>query len=105
MTAYRVAGRRSRVTGANSVRKFMRYCPRDLRPATGRLRRVERFVDEHDRDIADDRVDAVAFHALQSLLDDRLLAAELLAVFVAHRRAPSVRQRDELHLFLAERAR
>ena len=52
----------------------------------------ERFVDEHHRDVADDRVDAVALHALQALLDDQLFAAQLVAELVAHRGPPRLGQ-------------
>src|ERR1051326_7716371 len=75
----------------------------------GRRRSHSRFLEglvhEHHRDVAHDRVDAVALDALQALLDDRLLAAELLAELVAHGGAPRGAQRDHAHLFLAERAR
>src|SRR5436305_5971641 len=66
---------------------------------------LECLVHQHHRDVAHDRVDAVALDALQPLLDDRLLAAELLAELVAQGGAPPGRQRHRPHLFLAERAR
>src|SRR5439155_3089016 len=50
----------------------------------------------------DNRIDAVTLHALQPLLHHRLLAAELVAEFVAHRRPPPLRKRDRLDLFLAQ---
>src|SRR5258706_10548687 len=49
------------------------------------LRLVERFVHQHHRNVADDGGDAVAFHALQPLLDDPLLASEFLPELVADR--------------------
>src|SRR5712691_12347886 len=63
------------------------------------------FFHEHDRDVADDRVDAMALHALQALLDHRLLAAKLVAELVAHRGPPFFGQRHRLHFLFAERAR
>ena len=81
----------------------------ETRSASGRsernLRFIKRFINEHHGDVADDRVDAPAFDALQSLLDDRLLAAELVAEFVADGGAPGIRERNELDLFLADRTR
>src|SRR6185369_17672789 len=86
-------------------REFFRKAEarRDRHVTASRL--VESFFDQHDRNVADDRIDAVALHALQPLLDDRLLTAELLAVFVAHERPPGLGERHELHLLLAQRAR
>src|SRR5262245_4345361 len=59
---------------------------------------------QHDGDVAHDRIHAAALDALQSLLDDGLFAAELVAELVAHDRALRVRKGNELHLFLADRA-
>src|SRR5437868_9911191 len=70
-----------------------------------RSRFLESFFDEHDRDVADNRIDAMALHAAKPLLNDGLLAAELVAELIAHGGALTVRQRDLLHLFLVERAR
>src|SRR5438445_6200939 len=53
-----------------------------------RSRFLEGFFDEHDRNVAHDGIDAVALDALESLLHHRLLAAELVAELVAHRRPP-----------------
>src|SRR5206468_430533 len=66
---------------------------------------LERLIHEHHRDVAHDRVDPVALDALQALLDDRLLAAELLAELVAHGGAALRGERHHAHLFLAERTR
>ena len=65
---------------------------------------LERFVDEHHRDIAHDRVDAAALDAPQTVFDHRLLAAELIAELVAHRGAPALRERHSLHFLLADGA-
>jgi hypothetical protein len=64
----------------------------------------ERFVDEHDRDIANDGIDAVTLHALQPFFDDELLAAHFVAELVAHDDAPRLRKWHRPHLFLAYRA-
>src|SRR5438128_1632013 len=45
----------------------------------------------------------MTLHALQTLFDDRLFAAELVAEFVSHGRATALRQRNRLDLFLVER--
>src|SRR5687768_5699002 len=56
----------------------------------------EGLVHEHHGDVADDRVDAMALHALESLFDDRLLAAELVAELLQHGGAARVREGHEL---------
>jgi hypothetical protein len=65
---------------------------------------VERFLDQHHRDVAHDRVEAPAARAAKTVLDDRLLVAELVAVAVGDLAPPLVRERHELDLFLADRA-
>ena len=62
----------------------------------------EGFVDQHDRDVAHDRIDAVTLGALKSLLDHRLLAAELVTELVAHGGASCLRKRYQFDLDLAE---
>ena len=72
---------------------------------------LERFVDEHHRDIAHDRVDAAALDAPQTVFDHRLLEVAVRshvigehAELVAHRGAPALRERHSLHFLLADGA-
>src|SRR5687768_10174064 len=70
---------------------------------TLRLLPFERFVDEHDWDVAHNRVDPAAFDAAQTLFDDRFFPAELVAVFVANRRLSRIGERGNGDLFLTDR--
>src|ERR1700682_1170661 len=86
------------------VRGAVRKAEETAKARHGRgSRLLECFVDQHDRNVADDRIDAAALDALESLLDHRLLAPELLAELVAHGRGPGLADGDRLHLFFAER--
>src|SRR6185503_4333188 len=64
----------------------------------------QRLVDEHDRDVGDDRVDEARVGAVEGLRDHRLLVAEVLAVLVGDRLAQLGGQVDELRGALALRA-
>src|SRR5687768_9122106 len=70
------------------------------RSTTSRL--LEGFVNQHHRNVADDRVDATAFDALQSLLDHRFFSAELVAVLIAHFGLALLRKRHRFHFLFAD---
>src|ERR1700709_679485 len=64
----------------------------------------ERLLDEHDRDVGDDRIDQAGGGAVEPLLDHRLLIAEVLAVLLDQRRPHLAGELNQLQLTLGLRA-
>ena len=64
--------------------------------APRRLRPGERLVDQHHRDVRDDRIDEVGLLRVEALRDDGLLVAKFLAVLFDQRLAGRVLELDEL---------
>src|SRR6185436_20067229 len=58
------------------------------------------LIDQHDRDVGDDGIDETGGGAIEPLLDDRLLVAEVLPVSLHQQGADLFREVDELQLSL-----